>query len=183
MALPVDTDVANVTLSLANTLCYKFGYGTDMERFKKEGRAKFSLLEDGTLDKPCCDHLLLVNVSFTHSSFTSRKRLTKETHRVPKTKFSQSTITTSASSTATRKKRGKSSHFSPYPFTQTLSNERIVADHIRVFFSFVKDTKHMGEPASFFIILKWIYKLLDIKSNPGEQMKCMITKPKAEYLE
>jgi len=41
----------------------------------------------------------------------------------------------------------------------------------------------MGEPASFFIILKWIYKLLDIKANPGDQMKCMITKPKAEYLE
>jgi len=47
--------------SLATTLCYKFGYGTDIERFKKEGRAKFSLLEDGTLDKPC-GKLLLVNV-------------------------------------------------------------------------------------------------------------------------
>ena len=34
-----------------------------MEKFKKEGRDKFSLLKDGTLDKPKCARLLLVNVS------------------------------------------------------------------------------------------------------------------------
>lgn len=51
-------------VSLANTLCYKFGYGTDIESFKKEASDKFSLLKDGTLDKPECARLLLVNVCF-----------------------------------------------------------------------------------------------------------------------
>lgn len=53
--------------SLATTLAYKFGYGDDLERFKKEGRAKFSLVEDKTLEKPCAK-LLLVNVSCLSSS-------------------------------------------------------------------------------------------------------------------
>ncbi|ERF73162.1 hypothetical protein EPUS_03003 [Endocarpon pusillum Z07020] len=44
---------------LAHALAYKFGYGSDLEAFKKEGK-KFSLLEDGTLDKPCA-RLFLVN--------------------------------------------------------------------------------------------------------------------------
>lgn len=48
---------------LANTLAYKFGYGNDVEKFKKEASDKFSLLKDGTLDKPRCARLLLVNVS------------------------------------------------------------------------------------------------------------------------
>ena len=48
--------------SLAGSLCYKFGYGNDMAKFKKEAK-KFSLLEDGTLDKPCTK-LFLVNVRF-----------------------------------------------------------------------------------------------------------------------
>jgi pimeloyl-ACP methyl ester carboxylesterase len=48
--------------SLANTLCHKFGYGTDIETFKKEASDKFSLLKDGTLDQPTCARLLLVNV-------------------------------------------------------------------------------------------------------------------------
>lgn len=46
---------------LANTLAYKWGYGNDIERFKKEAIGKFSLLNDGTLDKPTCARLLLVN--------------------------------------------------------------------------------------------------------------------------
>ncbi|EME42203.1 hypothetical protein DOTSEDRAFT_73127 [Dothistroma septosporum NZE10] len=45
---------------LATTLAYKFGYGNDLQRFKKEAM-RFSLLEDGTLDKPECSKLLLVN--------------------------------------------------------------------------------------------------------------------------
>jgi len=52
---------ANLVNSLATTLAYKFGYGDDLEKFKKEGRAKFSLVEDKTLEKPCAK-LLLVNV-------------------------------------------------------------------------------------------------------------------------
>lgn len=47
--------------SLANTLAYKWGYGDDIETFKKEASDKFSLLKDGTLDKPTCARLLLVN--------------------------------------------------------------------------------------------------------------------------
>jgi hypothetical protein len=63
--------------SLANTLCHKWGYGTDIETFKKEASNKFSLLKDGTLDKPTCARLLLVNVSFLCSSFICPKpRLT-----------------------------------------------------------------------------------------------------------
>ncbi|KAF1931653.1 alpha/beta-hydrolase [Didymella exigua CBS 183.55] len=46
---------------LANTLAYKWGYGSDVETFKKEAKRKFSLLEDGTLDMPECARLLLVN--------------------------------------------------------------------------------------------------------------------------
>lgn len=45
---------------LAHTLAYKWGYGSDLEAFKKDAM-KFSLLEDGTLDKPGCTRLLLVN--------------------------------------------------------------------------------------------------------------------------
>jgi len=41
----------------------------------------------------------------------------------------------------------------------------------------------MGEPQSFMIIVKWIYKLFDISANPGVLLKTLITKPKAEYLE
>lgn len=47
--------------SLANTLAYKWGFGDDIETFKKEASDKFSLLKDGTLDKPTCARLLLVN--------------------------------------------------------------------------------------------------------------------------
>jgi len=47
--------------SLANTLCYKYGYGDDIERFKREASDRFSLLKDGTLDKEHCARLLLVN--------------------------------------------------------------------------------------------------------------------------
>lgn len=45
---------------LSTTLAYKFGYGNDLEVFKKEGM-KFSLIKDGTLDKLQCTKLLLVN--------------------------------------------------------------------------------------------------------------------------
>ena len=38
--------------------------------------------------------------------------------------------------------------------------------------------KHMGEPESFFIILKWIYELFGIQANPVEQMKTLMFRPK-----
>jgi hypothetical protein len=47
--------------SLSYTLCHKFGYGADFERFKKEARDKFSLLSTGILSRPGCTRLLLVN--------------------------------------------------------------------------------------------------------------------------
>lgn len=46
---------------LANTLAHKWGYGDDVEKFKQEASSKFSLLKDGTLDRPECARLLLVN--------------------------------------------------------------------------------------------------------------------------
>ena len=57
------TFLADYTIgnSLANTLAYKWGYGDDVERFKREAMDRFSLLKDGTLDQPCT-RLLLVNV-------------------------------------------------------------------------------------------------------------------------
>jgi len=36
----------------------------------------------------------------------------------------------------------------------------------------------MGEPESFFIILRWIYELFGIKANPGAQMMTVPFKPK-----
>lgn len=45
---------------LANTLAHKWGFGDDVETFKREGH-KFSLVTDGTLDSPNCARLLLVN--------------------------------------------------------------------------------------------------------------------------
>ncbi|KAF4551479.1 Heptaketide hydrolyase ayg1-like protein [Elsinoe fawcettii] len=45
---------------LGSTLARKFGYGEDFEGFKRESMKKWSLLEDGTLDKRC-GRLLLVN--------------------------------------------------------------------------------------------------------------------------
>jgi hypothetical protein len=58
------------TTSLANTLSHKWGYGDDVELFKKEASDRFSLLKDGTLDKPRCARLLLVNVSYRQLNLT-----------------------------------------------------------------------------------------------------------------
>lgn len=43
---------------------------------------------------------------------------------------------------------------------------------------FVPGLKHMGEPESFFIILRWIYKLFGIEANPGAQMSTVPFKSK-----
>jgi len=109
---------------LAGTLCHKFGYGTDMELFKKEASDKFSLLKDGTLDKPVCAKLLLVN--------------------------------------------GTEDEIFP------LDDSYLCLLHGPVKEArFVPGIKHMGEPESFFIILKWIYKLFALDANPGAQMSTM----------
>ncbi|KAK3985344.1 Alpha/Beta hydrolase protein [Cladorrhinum sp. PSN332] len=44
---------------LCDTLAYKFGYGTDVENFTQEGQRRFSLVEDGTLNKACCSTLVV----------------------------------------------------------------------------------------------------------------------------
>jgi len=54
-----ETNHLEYPFDLCGALTYKFGYGTDQEKFKKEAH-KFSLLNDGTLAKPCTK-LLLVN--------------------------------------------------------------------------------------------------------------------------
>ncbi|EMC95998.1 hypothetical protein BAUCODRAFT_34760 [Baudoinia panamericana UAMH 10762] len=112
---------------LANTLAYKWGYGDDLELFKQEGMKKFSLIEDGTLDKPNCTKLLLVN--------------------------------------------GVNDEIFPIDdYYECLL--RGATKEVR----FVTDRKHMGEPESFFIILRWLYKLFGIEANPVDQMKTVPTK-------
>ncbi|KAK7975815.1 hypothetical protein PG989_014278 [Apiospora arundinis] len=60
VSVPVPKHCFVSLMVLSHTLCYKFGYGKDFTRFKKEAMDKFSLLKDGTLDKPCAQ-LILVN--------------------------------------------------------------------------------------------------------------------------
>lgn len=43
---------------------------------------------------------------------------------------------------------------------------------------FVSAKKHMGEPESFFIILSWIAKVLDIEINVPKFMSTIPFKPK-----
>ncbi|CAN9123913.1 unnamed protein product [Alternaria alternata] len=56
-----DVNHLEYPMDLAGALADKFGYGNDVEAFKLEASDKFSLLKDGTLDKPNCARLLLVN--------------------------------------------------------------------------------------------------------------------------
>ncbi|KAK5172393.1 hypothetical protein LTR04_006395 [Oleoguttula sp. CCFEE 6159] len=114
---------------LASTLAYKFGYGNDLETFKKEASDKFSLLKDGTLDKPECARLFLVS-GVEDEIFPIDDYYLAICHGAPK--------------------------------------------EVR----FVPDRKHMGEPESFVIILKWIYKLFGIEGNPVDQLKTIPFKPK-----
>jgi hypothetical protein len=43
---------------------------------------------------------------------------------------------------------------------------------------FVQGEKHMGEPMSFFVILRWLYKLFDIEADPVKQMQTIPFKAK-----
>jgi hypothetical protein len=111
---------------LANTLTYKFGY-SDLESFIAES-SKFSLLNDGTLAKPCTK-MLLVN--------------------------------------------GNDDEIFPID-DMFVALENGMPKLARM----VKGKKHMGEPDSFFIILKWIYGLLGVKRDIMEHMKTLPFKPK-----
>ncbi|OSS49025.1 hypothetical protein B5807_05655 [Epicoccum nigrum] len=114
---------------LANTLAYKWGYGDDVEAFKREAKAKFSLLEDRTLDMPECARLLLVNGT-EDEIFPIDDYYLALQHGAPKEA------------------------------------------------RFVKGIKHMGEPASFFIIIKWLYKLFGIEADVVKQMQTLPFRPK-----
>ncbi|KAK5002518.1 hypothetical protein LTR28_011320, partial [Elasticomyces elasticus] len=107
---------------LATTLAYKFGYADDLESFKREASDKFSLLKDGTLDKPTCSRLLLVNGT-EDEIFPIDDYYLCLLHGPPK--------------------------------------------EVR----FLDGRKHMGEPESFILILRWIYDLFGMDANPVEQMK------------
>ncbi|KAI0423296.1 Alpha/Beta hydrolase protein [Xylaria grammica] len=124
-------DSLEYPFDLAQTLCHKFGYGTDFERFKKEARDRFSLLSNGILDRPGCARLLLVNGTEDEIFPIDDYYLCLQ-HGDPKEA------------------------------------------------RFVGGLKHMGEPASFVIILQWLFKLLEI---PGDVSKFLSTIPfKAKYL-
>jgi hypothetical protein len=114
---------------LADTLAYKFGYGTNVDKFKKEAGDKFSLLNDGTLDMPECARLLLVN--------------------------------------------GTEDEIFP------IDDYYVALQHGGVKeVRFVQGEKHMGEPMSFFVILRWLYKLFEIEANPVKQMQTLPFKAK-----
>lgn len=115
---------------LAGALAYKFGYGNDIAKYRSEAH-KFSLLNDGTLDKPDCGRLLLVNGTLDEIFPIDDYQLCLE-HGAPKEA------------------------------------------------RFVTGKKHMGEPDSFFIILKWIYAVLGFPKdrNPVDQLKKLPFKAK-----
>lgn len=111
---------------LAGTLTYKFGYKT-LEDFIQDG-AKYSLLNDGTLDKPCTK-MLLVN--------------------------------------------GNDDEIFP------IDDMFVALEHGQPKLArMVKGKKHMGEPDSFFIILKFIYGLLQLDGNIMDQMKTLPARSK-----
>ena len=38
---------------------------------------------------------------------------------------------------------------------------------------FIMNKKHMGEPDSFIVIIKWIYEMFGIEGNPVDQAKLL----------
>ncbi|KAI0521374.1 Alpha/Beta hydrolase protein [Xylaria bambusicola] len=124
-------DTLEYPFDLAHTLCYKFGYGANFERFKEDASERFSLLKSGILDRQGCARLLLVN-GMEDEIFPIDDYYLCLQHGDPK--------------------------------------------EVR----FVSGSKHMGEPASFVIILQWLFKLLEV---PGDVRKFLSTIPfKAKYL-
>ncbi|TKX21521.1 heptaketide hydrolyase ayg1 [Elsinoe australis] len=124
----VASQTGEYPFDLGSTLGRKFGYGDDFEGFMKEGKAKWSLLEDGTLEKRC-GRLLLVN--------------------------------------------GMEDSIFPVD-DYFLACEVGQPKELRL----VRGKKHMGEPESFGVILKWIYALFGIEKDPREQLKTLPFKAK-----
>lgn len=110
---------------LADTLAFKFGY-PDLESFIGEAH-KFSLVEDGTLERPCCKNMLIVNGT-DDEIFPIDDMFVALEHGMPKLA------------------------------------------------RMVKNKKHMGEPESFFIILRWIHDILGLDGDVMAQMKLIPSK-------
>ncbi|KAF2859530.1 alpha/beta-hydrolase [Piedraia hortae CBS 480.64] len=114
---------------LANALAHKWGYGNDVETFKKEAMKNFSLVEDKTLDSPDCTRLLLVN--------------------------------------------GENDEIFPIDdYYECLFHGK--PKEVR----FVHGRKHMGEPESFSIVIKWIYDLFGLEGEPKDVLKLLPFKAK-----
>lgn len=122
----------------------------------------------------CVSRPLLLAPLFLHPYPHLSRGRANTLPRAPKTRSSPSTTTILRCSTARRRKRGK---FAVYMLSLPLYP-------LHAFYcanvspSFVPDRKHMGEPESFFIILKWIYALLGIDANPISQLQTIPFKPK-----
>lgn len=43
---------------------------------------------------------------------------------------------------------------------------------------FMPNRKHMGEPESFVVIIKWFYELFGLEGNPIDQLKTLPFQPK-----
>ncbi|KAF2821674.1 alpha/beta-hydrolase [Ophiobolus disseminans] len=114
---------------LADTLAHKFGYSNDTALFKAEALSKFSLLNDGTLDRPDCARLLLVNGT-EDEIFPIDDYYLALMHGAPKEA------------------------------------------------RFVQGKKHMGEPESFGIILKWLYGVFGVEGDVGTQLRGLMFRPK-----
>lgn len=112
---------------LSNTLAYKFGH-TELESFIQEAH-KFSLVNDGTLEKPCCRNVLIVNGQ-KDEIFPIEDLDVALRHGSPK---------------AARVIEGR---------------------------------KHMGEPESFFVILRWIHGLLGLDGDVTAQMRLLPSRTK-----
>ncbi|KAI1288910.1 Alpha/Beta hydrolase protein [Xylaria venustula] len=122
-------DTLEYPFDLAQTLCHKFGYGTDFERFKTVARDRFSLLSNGILDSQKCARLLLVNGTEDEIFPIDDYYLCLQ-HGGPKEA------------------------------------------------RFVGGSKHMGEPDSFVHILKWLFQLLDLPSDPKKFLSTIPFKAK-----
>ncbi|KAL2126933.1 hypothetical protein VTI74DRAFT_11592 [Chaetomium olivicolor] len=125
-------DKMEYPFDLREALAVKFGYGEDVKRFVKEASGKFSLLEDGTLEKKCC-RLLLVNGE--EDEIFPIEDLWIVTGKEPEEEDGKKGVV-------------------------------------------IKGKKHMGEPDSFLVVLKWIHELFGLDGDIHHHLKLLPTKVK-----
>lgn len=143
---------------LANTLAYKFGYGSSpegLEKFKQEGQKKFSLLLDGTLARGDRD--------------TSTQE-TQESQEGEGKKTSCKMLLVN----------GEWDRIFPIEdLTLALKfGQKQNAPKKDMEARIVEGRWHMGEPESFVIILKWIHELLGLDGDWVSQMRGLGAKAK-----